>query len=218
MTQNNVVILILDSMRKDEFDRNMIEVGQKVNSEFVRCESVGTGTLPSIGGLFYSKLPHSSRMNFYEDRSEFTKYQDTFLYNLQNHNTGLISFFKSGSDYFNLARFFDEQKVYFRNLLLDGGVDPAQFTTENADEGKNRYILFLKKSLSENQTTKSLINGFGAWAGGLARSNTLPKLTDGGVNRAFKQLIKMVRKLEEPFFYLFTFGPLMDLTGLQFHI
>jgi hypothetical protein len=124
MTQNNVILFIFDSMRKDEFDRNMIEVGQKINSEFVRCESVGTGTLPSIGGLFYSKLPHSSRMNFYENRSEFKKYQDTFLYNLHNHNTGLISILGLRSDYFNLARFFNKQKVYSRDLLLDGVLTP----------------------------------------------------------------------------------------------
>jgi hypothetical protein len=201
MTQNNVVLLIFDSMRKDEFDQNMIKVGQKIDSEFVRCESVGSGTLPSMGGLIYSKLPHSSRMNFYENRSLEQKNEDAFFDKLKSRETGLISTVDRGN-YFGVSEWFDYKFLINKSDLFEEGINPSEYTKKFTYDSKHRYVRFLKDSLVNQHTAKSLINGFAAYVGGFIQSSLLPKLTDDGVNIAFKRLIKMVRNLKEPFFVI----------------
>jgi len=150
MTTRNVVLLVLDTVRKDVFDERASRLRKRPGVSFERAYAPSSWTVPSHASMFTGKLAHEHGVHAHD--IDYTKIdlKDTFLDALEHQTIG-VSTNSFLSPQFGFDRLFDEfTSLQGNEELLPGGIDSAEFMDTTDAAGIARYLAYLKAAAAKS--------------------------------------------------------------------
>jgi len=211
----NIVLLILDTVRKDYFDEYALRLQSMSDVSFTQCHAASSCSVPSHSSIFTGKLPHQHGLHSTRvDYSEISR-SETFLRSLPAHSKLGVSANTFAGSAFGFDTYFDSFVDVSWTRRFPEGMDIREYQNDVEDTGLEFYLGFLRECLRHDNPVKSLANGAFAQLDLLSAKSPLPKVFDDGGSAAIKQARNLVRSESEPFFL---FMNLMDVHSPHHHI
>jgi arylsulfatase A-like enzyme len=206
----NVVLLCLDTVRYDYFERYANELQSVADRSFDECRTASTWSVPSHASIFTEALPnehgfHSATPAFSElDRKE------TFLSELDDFRCVGVSANPYASSIFGFDGLFDEFYHVESSTPYVEGLSPSKFWHESSTDSWTRYLEFLASCARHGHPLKSLGNGIASQTEKLFQKLPLPKPFDDGCKQILSRTRRVLEESEQP---TFAFVNIMDAHG-----
>lgn len=206
----NVVLLCLDTVRYDYFERYADELQSIAGSSFTECRTASTWSVPSHMSMFTGDLPHEH--GYHSATPSFGKLsrEETFLSDLDGFYSVGISANPYASPIFGFDTLFDEFDHITSSMPYADGLSPSKFWHESSTKDWTRYVEFLKSCLQHDQPAKSLANGVASQAEKLFQKLPVAKPFDDGCKRILSRTRDTLDETEQP---TFVFANIMDAHG-----
>lgn len=212
----NVVLLCLDTVRKDLFDTFAPRLRERADTVYHQIRAPSCWTVPSHASMLTGQLPHVHGVHTHS--REFTMdHESTFLSDLPEHGHVGVStnvFFGPG---YGADSFFDVfEKVSVSDFRFLSAPAPEDF--DLSEEG---YSYFLSKLLEEGRPIRGLANGvlskFVDPYDVLFSGRPWPEVKDNGTKRALSRAKGLITAEEAPRTPVFAFVNLMEAHTPMYH-
>lgn len=201
MSGRNIVLLCLDTVRKDYFDEYAPRLQNLTDISFDQCRAASSWTLPSHASMITGELPHNHGVHVYDRDFTNIHYEQTFFADLSNYRKyGISSNFHASSE-FGFDGFFDEFREISMYRKFPDGIDMREYVHDSTHTGLRRYLEFLQMASQHDNTFKSILNGFFAKFNNTIRDTPLPAISDQGTKAISKHMISKIKQSKEPFFF-----------------
>lgn len=205
----NVVLLCLDSVRKDYYDEYAPRLKGRAGTTFERAYAASGWSMPSHASMFTGDLPHEhgihpSGLGTFAGLTP----ADTFLDGLPGYTTYGISANTYAGSGFGFDRLFDEFLDYSPSALFQDALKPQVLQNRTGLSGRERYVNFLRRSLTHDHRVKSLANGLWGVTPGkrrLSQSSLVPYSRYAGAEEMAAIAMDRLQTIEEPFFVFANF-------------
>lgn len=151
----NIAIVILDSVRKDYWDRYAPRLKEMADAEIDHCRAVSSWSAPSHASMFTGQLPSEVGVHTYQKSYGDVNTEDT-LFDIDHRKVGV-----SSNMYVNKYHGFDKFFDSFYNLYAahpnPEGIHVGRWLNEHS--GPLRYIEFVRDALTHDNTVATLKNG-----------------------------------------------------------
>lgn len=212
----NVVLLVLDTVRKDVFDEYATRLRAESGTSFEQARAASSWSAPSHTSIFTGQLPsqHGVHAESFDSTFSFGAIdrEETFLGDLPEHRTVGVS----ANSYMNRAFGFDSQFDAFSDFSIGSHVHESLFTEGMAvkeflsktDEpsATKRYLGFLRACVEHNRPLKSVANGVWSQVGPVVKRLPVPEIVDDGAQNVARTAREQA-SADEPFFM---FANMMD--------
>lgn len=200
MTQN-VVLIVLDTVRKDTFDRYAPRLERRASTTFDQCRAASSCTVPSHASFMTGELPHQHGVDsFHNDFSRLDR-ADTFLAALPDHAALGVSANAFAGSPFGFDTLFDQFVDVTWTRRFQRGMDPVEFATKTDAEGLGFYTEFAKEALEHDHPLATVANAVLAQADvSLFSRLPVPTPLDCGTRTLLRRAQRLVEAAEEPFF------------------
>jgi arylsulfatase A-like enzyme len=199
-TDRNIVVICLDTVRKDYFNRHATQLKKLSDVSFEECRAASSWTLPSHASMFTGELSHNHGVHIQNRDFSTIDISETFLNEMTKYRTvGLSANFHAGPK-FGFDRFFDDFIAVNIYRKFNKGMDVREFIQNSDNSGIRAYLDFLKMASKQESTTKSILNGASSKLNQLSRKAPIPSLFDEGTKRISKKMASNSVIDEEPFF------------------
>lgn len=196
----NVVLIILDSVRKDLFDENAESLRSRADIDVAECRAASNWSPASHGSLFTGKLPHKSGVHAHEPNWETVSTTDTFLSAYDEHSKiGVSSNLFAGRPH-GFDKYFDQFVSLSRHSVLSDVIEIDSFRAESDRDGLNLYAEYLQAAQREGKLARSLINGLIFKYNEFADGRPLPRLWDYGTRTSLRVIRRRLQETDEPSF------------------
>lgn len=213
----NVVLLCLDSVRRDFFDCYAPRLRQRATLRYEECRAASSWSVPSHASMFTGDLPSEHGLHTHDRDFGGLDRADTFLDRLPDHRSVGVSANVFASGKFGFDRLFDEFVEVSTGRRFPDGLDPNAFYLDSDRDGVGRYLSFLRAALGDDHPVHSLANGVLAGVNVASRNAPFPKLLDDGASVVIDQLEDALTAGSEPVFAFANFGdahvPLRSIRG-----
>jgi hypothetical protein len=212
----NIVVICLDTVRKDYFDNYAIRLKDKSESTFNQCRAASSWTTPSHGSMFSGELPHQHHVHTHDRKFDKLNQSETFLAELSNEYTtiGLSANVHAGPA-FGFETLFDKFSSVIKQSYFQDGLDIRSFVSGYNQTGIGLYQKWLRTIARHEYPVKSFFNGLIKRLDSLSAQSSLPKLLDDGAKRITRHTKSMIRGSTEP---IFAFLNLMDAHPSNTHM
>lgn len=204
----NVVVVCLDTVRKDYFNRHCSSLLSMSDISFDECRTASSWSVPSHASMLTSDLPHEHGVHTYSPDFSQLAFEDTFLTDLPDHRLIGVSANSYASPVFGFDSFFDDFSFVSSSNRYPDALDPSEFFHESAGPTSNGA--YLQRALSHEKPVRSVLNGAFQKIDSLIARTSIPKPYDDGCSAVLRETTSRVRETEEPFF---AFVNLMDAHG-----
>ena len=212
---DNVVLLVLDTVRKDYFDEYAPRLRALSDVSFEQCRAASSTSVPSHASIITGELPHQHGIHsFNPDYTGLTR-ADTFLGGLPDHRTFGVSANTFAGSSFGFDGVFDEFTDVSWTRRFPDGMDVKEFAMTTEASGVGFYTDFLKTAIERDHTLKTTANAGLAQLDVLSSHLPFPRLLDDGAATALKTARRQVTDSAEPFFL---FVNLMDAHTPHQHV
>ncbi|RDZ61679.1 sulfatase [Haloferax sp. Atlit-12N] len=213
----NVVLICLDTVRKDFFDSFSSRLRERADIVYDQCRTASTWSAPSHASMFTGTLPHQHGVHAYHRDFSGIGRDDTFLADLPDHRAlGVSANVWAGSS-FGFDGFFDEFSNISPDRRFPEGIDVARFGQSSQKTGLGKQLEFLKRALEHEKPIQSLLNGVAVQVDNTLATAPVPKPMDDGAKTLIGQANRLVGASSEPFFLFTNFmdahGPLRHILG-----
>lgn len=208
----NIVLLVLDTVRKDTFTDIASELCGMADTSYETCYAASHYTLPSHASMFSGQLPHQHGVHCYSPDYGSLPVDETFMNDLDTHETIGISanggFLSSETGF---GKYFDSF-VYFNgdSVRYPSGVDPSAFHEACNSDGLAKIRAYFQEAWQTDSTLPSLGNAVVTKLRDITLNRPVPRLTDYGTETALKTAMDRTQDASEPFFL---FANLIDAHG-----
>lgn len=206
----NIVLLCLDSVRKDFFTEYAPRLEDAADLTYEQCRAASCWSAPSHASMFTGVLPHRHEIHTYDPSFDSLERDDTFLGDLPDHRLLGVSSNVYASSNFGFDRLFDAFVDVAPHRRFPDGLDTEKFLKECDAQGVRRWVEFLRTAAASPHPGKSLANGGFVKLRQLASSLPVPLVFDGGAKANVRSVTRLVEDAPEPFFL---FANLMDAHG-----
>ena len=204
----NVIVICLDTVRKDYFDTYCSSLSTLSDTSFNECRSASSWSVPSHASMLTGELPHKHGVHTYSPDFSRLAFEDTFLADLPNHRLIGVSANSYASPVFGFDDFFDHFSFVSRSNRYPEALDPSEFFHQSS--GPSGNVAYLRQALSHEKSVRSILNGVFQKLDGLIDKTPIPKPYDDGCSAVLCETTSRARESEEPFF---AFVNLMDVHG-----
>lgn len=188
----NVVLVILDTVRKDYFDEHATALRSFADIEFKRCYAPSSWSIPSHASMFTGVLPHRHGVHSYNPN--YATLDRTFLDDLDHRALG-VSANGAVSESFGFDALFDEFYSFAGNDELSP--DVMSINEVQDYDGPGRYIAYLTRAAAQGRLASSLRNGLYIKANEFLNGRSLPKIGDSGAAAVMEKALSITTA--EPF-------------------
>ncbi|WP_435360924.1 sulfatase-like hydrolase/transferase [Haloarchaeobius sp. DFWS5] len=205
----NVVVVCLDTVRKDFFDRYATRLRAKADVSFEQCRAASCWSVPSHASMVTGQLPSEHGATAASPRLDALAHEDTLRADLPDyHFLGISSNIYAGSAY-GFDHLFDEFVDVTRDHRYTDALDVPTFTKEATEPGLSRYRDVLRACLDHDRPKESLLNAVAAQVDQLWDTGPfdVPAPFDDGAASAKRVLVDRLRERDEP---VFAFVNLME--------
>lgn len=203
MRHRNVVLIVLDTVRKDYFDEYAHRLQDRSDVTFNNCRAASSWSVPSHASMITGELPHVHGIHTHDRYFDDLKKEQTFLSSLPDHTSLGASANVFASETFGFDSVFDDYSDIAQHRRFPQGIDMEKFIQDREQEGLLRFWEFLKTSVRHDYPLQSLANGATFKLNDLMLKLPIPKITDDGAKLVKKEGLRKIREHTEPFF-LFT--------------
>jgi len=210
--RNNIVILCLDTVRKDYYERFAPRLKTRADISFDQCRAASSWSVPSHGSMFTGELPSQHGIHAYNRDLSSLNRHETFLGDLPEYEAVGVSANAYASDLFGFDGLFDDFRTITRRMRYPDGMNVSEFGTRYS--GNHRFLAYLKKSLGHTHPLQSLANGIFFKASQVNETLPFPKLFDSGGSLVSNEVRRQAVETSEPFVQ---FVNLMDAHGPLYH-
>jgi len=213
----NVVLIVLDTVRKDYFDEHATELQERADTVVDQCRAASAWSVPSHASMLTGELPHQHGIHTHNrDFSQLDR-DDTFLGEFDRYETvGTSANVYAGSAY-GFDGLFDDFIDVSPTHRFPDGLDIREFGLESDESGVALYADVVRASLAHDHPVQSLGNAVLSKLYHLSRELPLPALLDDGASIVSKAATAQVERTPEPFFQFVNFmdvhGPLQHVRG-----
>ena len=194
----NVVLLVLDTVRKDVFDERATGIRSRSAVSFERAYAPSSWTVPSHASMFTGELPHEHGIHAHDPTFDVPR-EATFLSALP-HRPVAASANSFLSERFGFDDWFDSfSHLHGNEELLPGGIDTAGFMESADTTGIGRYLAYLREAATQSALVPSLANAAYLKLNNATLGRPVPRIGDYGA-RATLRAGRRNATREEPFF------------------
>lgn len=196
----NVVLIVLDSVRKDYFDEYAPRLRALADVDFDQARAASSWTVPSHASMFTGELPHRHGVHTHNRHYGGMDRDDTFLSALSDHaSVGASSNVYLGSA-FGFPDLFDDYREINHYRYFADGDDVFRFIRDQSSQGLELYRDFLTATLRSDHPLKTLGNGAYLKARSAITNSPLPTPFDEGVGAVCEHLHDAVLDADGPVF------------------
>lgn len=155
----NIVLIVLDTVRKDYFEKHAPRIRERSDASFERCYAASSWTVPSHASMLTGKLPHQHGVHAHNIDLGDLNPDEVFLNDLNDHRILGVSANANANVERGFDSHFDEfiAESFNRFGLLRGGIDIDSFAAQY--EGDHKLISFLLTAIKKGELLPSLVNG-----------------------------------------------------------
>jgi hypothetical protein len=214
----NIVVLCLDSVRKDYFDRYAGRVQELSSFSLDEVRAASSWSTPSHASMFTGRLP--SEHGFHRHNNDFADLavEDTFLNDIPHQTTGISANVFVGPEY-GFDTIFDDFTVISTGKRYSGGMDPNRYFLDYDGGAVGAMASYFGAALRSHHPIESLLNGATAAANVATRDASVPKLLDDGASSVTREVLRTLREESEPSFVFTNFAdahvPLRPIRGFD---
>lgn len=213
----NVVLLCLDTVRYDYFERYADDLQSLADYSAMECRAASTWSVPSHASMFTGSLPHEHGYHSATPSFGDLDREDTFLAFLEDFRLVGVSANPYASPVFGFDKLFDEFHHVTSSMPYPDGLAPSEFWHESSSDGLERYFGFLRACLRHDHPAKSLANGVASQVEKLFQKLPVAKPTDDGCRRVLSRTKESLAASDEPTFafvnVMNAHGPLTNVRG-----
>lgn len=155
----NVVLICLDTARRDIFDEYATRLQDRAEVSFDQCRAASSWSVPSHASMFTGKLPSEHGIHSHNPTFADLERADTFLDDLDGYTTLGFSANAYASSDFQFDTLFDTFVDINRLSLFNDGIDVPVWYRQSDTDGPQKYVEFLREALLDDHTLKSFANG-----------------------------------------------------------
>lgn len=194
-----IVLIVVDSLRKDTFDKYATGIKQQADISFDRCHAPSSWSVPSHASIVTGKLPSEHGVHAHNMDLSALGEQKTFFPAVSGRKTvGVSSNIFAGTPY-GFDSYFDDFTSVSRHSVFADGLSIDQFLSETDQTGAGRYIEFLRKAAADGVLGKSLVNGVSLKLDEATRGLPIPRFKDYGTNLISRKIEERIEE-ENPSF------------------
>ena len=210
----NIVLLCLDTVRKDFFDEYAPRLVDRADIVYDGCRAASSWSAPSHASMFTGQLPSEHGIHAYQRDFSVIDHDDTFLSELPDYQAlGASANVWAGSS-FGFDTLFNSLSDVSPDQRFPEGIDVARFGQETEATGLARHLSFLRSAFAHDYPLKSLANGAAVQLDRTFQRLPLPKPFDDGASLLERELMDQIESSSEPFFGFVNF---MDAHGPVHH-
>jgi len=195
----NVVVLCLDTVRKDYFDDFAPKLSAAADVSFAQCRAASSWSPPSHASMLTGQLPHQHGVHAFCPEFDALSREDTLFGDLPNHEAVGVSANVYASSGFGFDTLFDTFEEVSPKRRFSGGMDVETFGQENSHEGVRKYAAYLRAALGHDHPLQSVLNGAFATLDDLAGSLPVAKPFDDGATAVLRRARRQVERRSGPF-------------------
>lgn len=219
MSSRNVVLIVLDTVRKDYFDEYAQRLQARIDVTIESCRAASSWSVPSHASIMTGELPHRHGIHTHDRYFDGLGQSDTFLSSLPDHTSLGTSANVFASATFGFDTVFDDYSDIAQHRRFPQGIDMERFIQDRDQEGLLRFWEFLRAAARHDQSLQSLANGVTFKLDDLMLKIPIPKLTDDGAKLVKKEGLRKISEHGEPFFLFTNFmdahAPLQHVAGFD---
>jgi len=203
--KRNVILLILDTVRKDYFDEYATNLKRISDISFDNAYAASSWSTPSHASIFTGELPHQHGVNANKLSFRDLDKEKTFLAKLSDfHTIGTSTNVFAGPE-FGFDDLFDHFIQVSRNGVVSGGLDMDTFSRTTESSGVDLYRQYLAESWKQQKLFRSVVNGVTAKSHDLIRSLGIPRLWDYGARSIVSGSKDHLTNESKPYFFFANF-------------
>lgn len=203
----NVVVLSLDSVRKDVFDCRAHRLADRADLTVESCRAASSWSAPSYASMLTGELPHRHGVHAHGDDFRSVPRSATFLDEIAFSDTFGVSTNVFAGSAFGFDRFFDQFVDVTETCRSPGGIDPGAVVSDHDGPTLAVALAVLRSMLWHDKPLQSLANGAIGLLDTVSESRPVPKLFDDGATAVIRETKRAVDDATEPFF---GFGVFME--------
>lgn len=219
MMSRNLVLLCLDTVRRDYFERYATRLSDRADVTFAQCRAASSWSVPSHASMLTGQLPHQHGVHTHNRDFSTIDGSEVVTSDLSDYCTACVSANVFASREYGFDNFFDEFYQISPNRRFPGGMNLLQFTWESNSSGFEQYLEFFRSAFRHEHTFNSLLNGVVAKLNDEMQGVPIPKLWDDGATAVSRQVKHVVREENEPVFlfanYMDAHGPFQHVLGFD---
>lgn len=218
MMDRNIVVLCLDSVRKDYFDEHADRILDLASVSLDEMRAASSWSTPSHASMFTGELP--SEHGYHRHNNDFANLSanETFLADIPHETTGISANVFAGPEY-GFDTIFDNFTVVSTGKRYSEGLDPNRFVLDHDGDTLSTMASYFGAALRSEHPVESLANGFSAAVNVATRDAPLPKLLDDGASTVTREVIRTLEEQEGPSFIFTNFAdahvPLRPIWGFD---
>lgn len=172
----NIVLICLDSVRKDIFDEVATRTQELADVSFDNCRAASSWSPPSHASMISGLLPHEHGVTTHSRSFNSLPKKSVIFNDLQEYQTVGISGNVFAGPSFQFDKYFDK----FFTLKPEKRFPKALYPSSNEyDKSIEDIAKYLLHSIRDPQTLKSLFNGITGFLGSVT-NDSLSKIFDRG--------------------------------------
>lgn len=214
----NIVLLVLDTVRKDTFDEYATRLQRRADISYDRCYAASHYTLPSHASMLTGVLPHRHGVHSKNTSYRHLDIADTVFSDLPHQRLGVSANTGFLSHELGFGSFFDQYTTLNgETAWFPDGINISDFLDKTTEEGLNKYLTYLNEANKNGVLYQSIANGFMAKLNSTLQGTPFPRIRDYGANSVFDKAVDVVSQTKEEFFLfinvLEAHGPLESVRG-----
>lgn len=196
----NVILVCLDSVRKDYFDSTATRVPQIADVSFEQCRAASSWSGPSYASMISGLLPHQHGVHTHSKSFESLPLEQTLFDTLTGYRTvGISSNVYAGPD-FGFDSYFDKFVKVASHVPFPKGADPQSYLHSHDGSAITGYLSFGVHAFRKPHTLKSLANGVSGVTRSITSAFSLPRVVDEGARGTVRAVRNELTEGEEPTF------------------
>ncbi|RBI60717.1 sulfatase [halophilic archaeon] len=203
--KQNIILLVLDSVRKDFFDEYAVRIKARSDYSFKECRAASSWSAPSHASMFTGLLPHEHGVSTYNRKMGSLTDYETICDLLQGYHTVGYSANMYASPAYGFDSEFDSFIEVPRYQRYPEALNAVSYFHKSDKEGLDLYMDYLQESISNEYPIKSLINGSLAQLKQLAMEQPIPDPVDDGAKLMIREIRETLRTATEPTFVFANF-------------
>jgi arylsulfatase A-like enzyme len=155
MKEPHVVVICLDTVRKDFYDKYAQQLTNLATHRFHEMRAPSSWSVPSHAAMFSGELPHETGIHTYSRDFGNLDIEQTFLADFDMYRTVAISANTFASSAFGFDSLFDQCISISPSSRFPNGLDVNDFVRNYDREG---VAVFLNRALNHSHPLKSVAN------------------------------------------------------------
>lgn len=196
----NVLVVCLDSVRKDYFDEYAVRLQDRAAVSFDGMRAASSWSSPSHASMMTGALP--SEHHVHAEHNDFSELDptDTVAGDLTQHHSIGVSANVFASSKYGFDLLFDEFHEVSTGRRFIDGLDANEFFLNHDGGGPRVGLDYLRACLRSDAPLESFANGILAGINVGSRNAPVPKVLDDGASAMSRTIRRSLEETTDPVF------------------